>query len=170
MGKFKITRIARELVAAENDNVLSDYYMYYESAKWMIQTTRAIVRILRQMSEDIASYQSVLPKLEENIGYVAQEKMSDMNTSEAAKEMKKICSEMKKEHSAWEKETSGEKKAPLLEKYLDSVNKLLDYAESYSDSCENSLRIRHSEDERNVSSLLETIRDAYVVLQSDNQN
>ena len=163
---FKIARIARELVASESDNVLSDYYMYYESAKWMIETTRKISEFAHGLSEDITAYQTLLPKLEENIGYVAQEKFSELNTSEASKEMKKICSEMKKEYASWDKETSGEKKAPLLEKYLDSVGKLANYADSYSESCENSLKKRYSEDEKNVSDLLATIRDAHSILQN----
>ena len=153
-----IAAMARNIVASGGENVLDDYYAFYNDGKWMVTVARKMSGVLSTMAESISDYATSLPKLEECIGYVSDVGLDEMGTKSCAKELDNRLSGLKSKYSEWEKADDSEK-AGLSDEYRKMTTDMKKYVDAFEKSCVNMVRNRYIEDEDNVRSLLDVIHD-----------
>lgn len=151
-----IAAMARNIVASGGENVLDDYYAFYNDGKWMVTVARKILSVLSTMAGSISDYATSLPKLEECIGYVSDVSLDEMGTKSCAKELGDRLSGLKDKYSEWEK-AEDSKKAGLSDEYRKMATDMKEYVDAFEKSCVNMVRNRYIEDEENVRNLLDVI-------------
>ena len=151
-----VAAMARSIVASGGDNVLDDYYTFYNDGRWMVTGARKISSVLSTMAGSISDYATSLPKLEECIGYVSDVGLDEMGTKSCAKELGDRLSGLKDKYSEWEKAEDSEK-AGLSDEYRKMATDMKEYVDAFEESCVNMVRNRYIEDEENVRNLLDVI-------------
>ena len=63
-----VASMARNIVASGGENILDDYYTFYNDGRWMVTVARKISSVLSTMAGSISDYATSLPKPEECIG------------------------------------------------------------------------------------------------------
>lgn len=153
-----IAAMARSIVASGGENVLDDYYAFYNDGKWIVTVARKMSGVLSTMAESLSDYATSLPKLEECIGYVSDVGLDEMGTKSCAKELGDRLSGLKSKYSEWEKADDSEK-AGLSDEYRKTATDMKKYVDAFEKSCVNMVRNRYIEDEDNVRNLLDVIHD-----------
>ena len=154
-----VAAMARSIVASGGDNVLDDYYTFYNDGRWIVTVARKLSGVLSTMAGSISDYATSLPKLEECIGYVSDVSLDEMGTKSCAKFLGARLSGLKSKYSEWEKADDSEK-AGLSDEYRKMVTGMRDYVDAFEKSCVNMVRNRYIEDEENVRNLLDVIHEA----------
>ena len=151
-----VASMARNIVASGGENILDDYYTFYNDGRWMVTVARKISSVLSTMAGSISDYATSLPKLEECIGYVSDVDLDEMGTKSCAKELGDRLSGLKDKYSEWEKAEDSEK-ADLSDEYRKMATDMKEYVDAFEESCVNMVRNRYIEDEENVRNLLDVI-------------
>ncbi len=159
MEMSSVAGIARSIIASGSENILDDYYTFYNDGKWMVTVARKMSSVLSVMEDRISDYPANLPKLEECIGYISDAGLDEMGTVSCAKEMREKVKELKDRYSEWEKSQPSEQ-ASFYDRYKETISVMKDYIGAFEDSCVNSFRNRYIEDEENVRNLLDVMHSA----------
>jgi len=158
MMDSRINRIARKLVIAAGNNVFDDYFTFYSDGRFVVENVRNLINVVNKLLETSGNYNTNIQKIDEYVGYLSEVKLDEMNTSSSVKEIKQIIKDIKKSYDKYEK-SEDEEVSKLLEDYNDLLEKLKEFLIAYESSCVSSFKTRFVEDEDNVNSLLETIRE-----------
>ncbi len=150
--------IARR-IAAENGDVLDDYFEFYRDGQWIVSVARKIMSVLALLEEKMDNYMAYMPKLEEDIGYIDDEKLDAMDTVSCAKELRRMLADAKKKYSDWEN-AADDGKEKAMNAYKTAVGGMKTYITSFENSCVNEFRNRYKNDEESVRKLLDLIRQS----------
>ena len=144
--------VARRIVAASGRNVFDDYFTFYQDGKWLVEVVRKLKATVSRIGEKPSNAVMLMPKVEENLGYLKDVDLEEMSVSSANDAIKPMAERLRDAVN-----NGGD--------VADAANELHKYLESYEKSCRDVMRNRYSDDERDVSGLLDTIRESgnYVI-------
>lgn len=138
-------------IKAANNNILDDFYDFYEDGNELMKIMKNINAILVQMSGNSDNYITNIAELEENINFLKDIKLDEFSISSANTEYKKLLSQIKKTYNNYENNNEE------LQEYYNSIKEMKKYNQSYEKSCINVFRKKYIEDEDNIRNLLDTI-------------
>ena len=138
-------------IKAANNNILDDFYDFYEDDNELMKIMKNINAILVQMSGNADNYITNIAELEENINFLKDIKLDEFSISSANTEYKKLLSQIKKTYNNYENNNEE------LQEYYNSIKEMKKYNQSYEKSCINVFRKKYIEDEDNIRNLLDTI-------------
>ncbi len=148
---------------------LDDFHSFYVDGRWVVQVVRKLVEIFTGLQKELqpngkgmSTYMINKPKIDEELGYLSQADVKGFSCAEANQTMKAYVAQMDKAYAAW---NSGDKENPdklaaAKSEYTGAVTQGLEYLKSFESSCTNIVRNHFVNDEGEVSSILNEIRDS----------